>query len=63
MATNKGFIDQEAPHLFGQWAMAGYGEVGGIPVGVAGIVGVGLTLVVAGAIAYATRRRDVPAEV
>lgn len=55
VAENKGFLDQATDHLFGSWALADYGDVGGIPVGVAGIIGVGLTLLVAGGLAYAAR--------
>ncbi|MFC7590266.1 PDGLE domain-containing protein [Nonomuraea antimicrobica] len=58
VAENKGFIDQAADHLFGGWALADYGEVGGIPVGVAGVLGVGLVLLLAGVIGYAARSRD-----
>ncbi|MFI7419671.1 energy-coupling factor ABC transporter permease [Nonomuraea sp. NPDC049684] len=57
VAENKGFGDQAADHAFGSWALADYGEVGGIPVGVAGIVGVGLVLLIAGAVAFAARSR------
>ncbi|TDD17622.1 energy-coupling factor ABC transporter permease [Nonomuraea diastatica] len=58
VAEDKGFIDQAADHPFGSWALADYGEVGGIPVGVAGIIGVGLVLVLTGAVAYAARSRN-----
>ncbi|MEO3891079.1 energy-coupling factor ABC transporter permease [Nonomuraea sp. B5E05] len=58
VAEDKGFIDQAADHLFGSWALADYGEVGGIPVGVAGVIGVGLVLVLTGAVAYAARSRN-----
>ncbi|MFE3447806.1 energy-coupling factor ABC transporter permease [Nonomuraea sp. NPDC059194] len=57
VAENKGFLDQATDHLFGSWALADYGDVGGIPVGVAGVIGVGITLIVAGAVAFAARRR------
>ncbi|MFI6501934.1 energy-coupling factor ABC transporter permease [Nonomuraea typhae] len=57
VAEDKGFIDQATDHLFGAWALADYGEVGGIPVGVAGIIGVGLTLLAGGGLAYAVRKR------
>ncbi|WP_157254704.1 energy-coupling factor ABC transporter permease [Nonomuraea typhae] len=57
VAEDKGFIDQATDHVFGTWALADYGEVGGIPVGVAGIIGVGLTLLVGGGLAYAVRKR------
>ncbi|MGP3914214.1 energy-coupling factor ABC transporter permease [Nonomuraea sp. 10N515B] len=58
VAESKGFLGQGTDHVFGGWALADYGEVGGIPVGVAGLVGVGLVLLVAGAVAYAARSRD-----
>ncbi|MFC5822706.1 energy-coupling factor ABC transporter permease [Nonomuraea insulae] len=57
VGKNEGFINQQADHLFGSWAMADYGDVGGIPVGVAGVVGVGLVLLIAGGVAYAARNR------
>ncbi|MFI6811760.1 energy-coupling factor ABC transporter permease [Nonomuraea sp. NPDC050328] len=56
VAAERGF-DVGVDHLFASWALADYGDVGGIPVGVAGIVGVGLTLLIAGGLAYAARRR------
>ncbi|MGN9846235.1 energy-coupling factor ABC transporter permease [Nonomuraea sp. H19] len=58
VAENKGFLGQATDHGFGKWALADYGEVGGIPVGVAGIIGVGLVLLIAGAVAYAARSRS-----
>ncbi|MFC4013353.1 energy-coupling factor ABC transporter permease [Nonomuraea purpurea] len=57
VAESKGFLDQQADHMFVGWALADYGEVGGIPVGVAGIVGVGIVLLITGAVAYAARSR------
>ncbi|MGW0807534.1 energy-coupling factor ABC transporter permease [Nonomuraea sp. NPDC002799] len=57
VAENKGFIGQAGDHHFGGWALADYGDVGGIPVGVAGVIGVALVLVIAGALAYAARSR------
>ena len=57
VAENKGFLDQATHHVFGSWALADYGDVGGIPVGVAGIIGVGLVLLIAGGVAYAARSR------
>lgn len=57
VAENKGFLDQATDHVFGRWALADYGEVGGIPVGIAGIIGVGLVLLIAGGVAYAARSR------
>ncbi|MEV0596829.1 energy-coupling factor ABC transporter permease [Nonomuraea cavernae] len=58
VAEEKGFLGQATDHLFGSWALADYGDVGGIPVGVAGILGVGLVLLIAGAVVYAARGRD-----
>ncbi|MBF8190396.1 energy-coupling factor ABC transporter permease [Nonomuraea sp. K274] len=58
VAENKGFLDQATDHVMGEWALADYGDVGGIPVGVAGIIGVGLVLLIAGALAYAARSRN-----
>ncbi|HEX4816968.1 MAG TPA: energy-coupling factor ABC transporter permease, partial [Nonomuraea sp.] len=58
VAEDKGFLGRQADHLFGGWALADYGEVGGIPIGVAGIVGVGIVLLAAGAVAHAARGRD-----
>jgi cobalt/nickel transport system permease protein len=57
VAENKGFLGQAADHAFGSWALADYGDVGGIPVGVAGIIGVGLVLLIAGGVGYAARSR------
>ncbi|MBT2234337.1 energy-coupling factor ABC transporter permease [Nonomuraea sp. NEAU-A123] len=57
VAENKGFLGQATGHVFGRWALADYGEVGGIPVGIAGIIGVGLVLLIAGGVAYAARSR------
>ncbi|MEU8251511.1 energy-coupling factor ABC transporter permease [Nonomuraea sp. NPDC048916] len=58
VAEDKGFLGQATDHLFGSWALADYGDVGGIPVGVAGILGVGLVLLIAGVVGYAARGRD-----
>ncbi|MFI7705686.1 energy-coupling factor ABC transporter permease [Nonomuraea sp. NPDC049480] len=58
VAENEGFLDRATGHGFGGWALADYGEVGGIPVGVAGIIGVGLVLLIAGTVAYAARSRN-----
>jgi cobalt/nickel transport system permease protein len=45
VAGEKGFLETARDHLFGGFALADYGEVGGIPVGVAGIIGVVIVLV------------------
>lgn len=58
VGEGKGFLSQATDHLLGTWALADYGDVGGIPVGVAGVIGVGITLIVAGGIAYAARNRS-----
>ncbi|MCK2215023.1 energy-coupling factor ABC transporter permease [Actinomadura sp. ATCC 31491] len=58
VAETHGFSGRAADHSFGGWALADYGEVGGIPVGIAGIIGVGLVLLIAGAVAHAARRRN-----
>ncbi|MGN9787001.1 energy-coupling factor ABC transporter permease [Nonomuraea sp. ZG12] len=58
VGEEQGFLAQQTDHLFGTWSLADYGDVGGIPVGVAGIIGVGVTLLVAGALGYAARSKD-----
>src|SRR5690606_20174130 len=58
VAEEQGFMERAADHLLGDFALADYGEVGGIPVGVAGVAGVALTLIAAGVIAYAARTRS-----
>ena len=44
VAGENGFLETARDHLFGDFALAGYGGVGGIPVGVAGLLGVVLTI-------------------
>jgi len=56
VGAEKGFLDQATAHPLGSWALSDYGAVGGIPVGIAGVIGVGITLLVAGSIGYAARR-------
>ncbi|MGH8776729.1 MAG: energy-coupling factor ABC transporter permease [Jiangellaceae bacterium] len=61
VAGEKGFLETARDHLFGDFAFADYGEVGGIPVGVAGVLGVVVT-VAAGVLifrAVSRRSRDV----
>ncbi|MEV4097153.1 energy-coupling factor ABC transporter permease [Streptosporangium saharense] len=58
VAEDKGFIGQAGDHALGDQPLADYGEVGGIPVGVAGLVGVGVTLAVGGGLFFAVRRRN-----
>lgn len=56
VAAQKGFLGQAKGHLV-NWGLSDYGQVGGIPVGIAGIIGVGLVLLIAGAVAWAARGR------
>ncbi|MGH8838257.1 MAG: energy-coupling factor ABC transporter permease, partial [Jiangellaceae bacterium] len=44
VAGENGFLETARDHVFGDFALAGYGEVGGTPVGVAGVLGVVLTV-------------------
>jgi cobalt/nickel transport system permease protein len=46
VAGSKGFLDAARDSAVGSWLLADYGEVGGIPVGVAGLIGVGLTILI-----------------
>ncbi|WP_214108540.1 energy-coupling factor ABC transporter permease [Acrocarpospora catenulata] len=57
VAEDKGFLGQAGEHQFGGFALADYGDVGGIPVGVAGVIGVLITLAVGVGVAYLARRR------
>src|SRR5690606_19500552 len=44
VAESEGFIDTAREHALGGFALADYGEVGGIPVGLAGVLGVLVTV-------------------
>ncbi|MGH8867874.1 MAG: energy-coupling factor ABC transporter permease [Actinomycetes bacterium] len=46
VAGDRGFLGQARDHAFGGFVLADYGEVGGIPVGVAGVIGVAATVLV-----------------
>lgn len=46
VAGERGFLDTAQDHLLGNQAFADYGDVGGIPVGIAGVLGVVLTIAV-----------------
>jgi len=46
VAGERGFLDTAQDHLLGDQPFVGYGEVGGIPVGIAGVLGVVLTIAV-----------------
>jgi len=45
VSAQEGFADTAKDHALGGWAFADYGEVGGIPVGIAGLLGVVAVLV------------------
>lgn len=63
VAGEQGFLDSAAEHTFGSLALADYGEVGGIPVGVAGLIGVGTVLLLGWVIfRIATSRRTQAAD-
>jgi len=57
VAEDIGFISAATDHALGEQPLADYGEAGGIPVGVAGVIGVVVTLGVGGGLFYAVRRR------
>ncbi|WP_433251210.1 energy-coupling factor ABC transporter permease [Streptosporangium sp. CA-135522] len=57
VAQDKGFIGQATDHPLAEQPLADYGDAGGIPVGVAGLIGVGATLAVGGGLFFAVRRR------
>ncbi|WP_116952684.1 energy-coupling factor ABC transporter permease [Jiangella endophytica] len=46
VAEGEGFLATARDHAFGGFALADYGEVGGIPVGVAGVLGVAVVVAV-----------------
>ncbi len=46
VAEGEGFLETARDHAFGDFALADYGDVGGIPVGLAGILGVAVVVVV-----------------
>ncbi|MCG5217067.1 energy-coupling factor ABC transporter permease [Streptosporangium sp. KLBMP 9127] len=56
VAEDKGFLSAATDHALGELPLADYGEAGGIPVGIAGLVGVGVTLGVGGGLFLAVRR-------
>ncbi|NAS25448.1 cobalt ABC transporter permease [Herbidospora sp. NEAU-GS84] len=57
VAEDEGFIGAATDHSFGGFLLADYGDVGGVPVGVAGIIGVVITLLVGGAILWSVRQK------
>jgi len=59
VAGEQGFLATAGDHLFGGFLLADYGAVGGIPVGVAGVLGVLITIAVGYAVfRWASRRAD-----
>jgi cobalt/nickel transport system permease protein len=44
VAGEQGFLESARDHLFGDFSLADYGDVGGIPVGVAGVIGVAIVI-------------------
>jgi cobalt/nickel transport system permease protein len=44
VAGEQGFLSSAQDHVFGTLALADYGDVGGIPVGVAGLIGVAVVI-------------------
>lgn len=58
VAESEGFADSAREHVFGDFSLADYGEIGGIPVGVAGLVGVAVTVAIGLAVFRAIRRRS-----
>lgn len=58
VADEEGFADAARDHALGGFALADYGEVGGIPVGIAGLIGVAVALAVGLALFRFARGRD-----
>lgn len=61
VAGDEGFLGQATDHAVGDWFLADYGDVGGVPVGIAGVIGVVLTLALGLAVTWTIRRRKVTA--
>ncbi len=57
VAEERGFLGTATDHLFGGFALADYGDVGGIPVGVAGVLGVAVTVLIGWVVFRVTARR------
>jgi cobalt/nickel transport system permease protein len=58
VAEDQGFIEAAEDSAVAGWSLADYGEVGGIPVGVAGLIGVGVTILVGLVLFRLIARRD-----
>jgi len=60
VAADQGFLATAREHLLGDFALADYGSVGGVPVGVAGVLGVLITIGLGRLVfRWAIRRSDV----
>lgn len=57
VAQGEGFADTARDHIFGTFSLADYGEFGGIPVGVAGLLGVVVTVAIGLVLFRLIRRR------
>lgn len=61
VAGEKGFLETAREHVLGNLPLADYGKVGGIPVGLAGAIGVLVTITVGWLLLrFVARRRDRP---
>jgi len=58
VAEDQGFIAAAEDSAVAGWSLADYGEVGGIPVGVAGLIGVGITILIGLVLFQLIARRD-----
>ncbi len=58
VAESEGFADSARVHIFGNFSLADYGEIGGIPVGIAGLLGVAVTVGIGLALFRFVRRRS-----
>ncbi len=57
VAEQEGFISSAEDSAVGGFSLADYGDVGGIPVGVAGLIGVGVTILIGLALFWLLSRR------
>lgn len=57
VAENQGFLDTAREHALGGFALADYGDVGGVPAGLAGVLGVLVTVAAGLALFRVLRRR------
>ncbi|HSK27258.1 MAG TPA: energy-coupling factor ABC transporter permease [Jiangellales bacterium] len=61
VAEDQGFLDTAREHALGTLPLADYGEVGGVPVGVAGLLGVLVTVLLGWGVAWFAAHRRRPA--